>query len=884
MKEKKEYLAFISYSRKDEKWAEWLQNKLEFYQLPAYVREERPDLPNHLRPIFRDVTDLEPGYLSENIEKALKASRFLIVICSPNAVKSKWVDLEIQTFAHYNGESGVIPFIVEGIPHADNKEEECLPESLLRITENKEKLGANVNELSRDYAAVKLVAAMLGLRIDKLWQRYLRAEEEEKERILRERNHLQKVQSFFLAEKAIAVNKQGDSFTARLLALEALPKNLSEPDRPYVAQAEAALRMAAASEDAIIHLPKSVQHMRIAANGKWCAVALHDGRTLVYDLSSGGIIHTLQSHQPMISDIAISPDDRLIATVSVDKSLILWDVESGQMAGCILLANAGINYYHSNYLAFSPDSKLIAMQQKSQIMIWNTRTRKLKRSIPLKNESSGPIFFNGDGSKIYMASEYGVASWMTATGMKLSDKSTLFGWPFHVSPDGKKIIFTTEEEVKIWEIDPFRHYKSFPIPDIFTIRFSADGKAFSTYSLNSGSALWDMETGEQLLMVGNDLPGTCHVTLDNSRLVCEGEFCIYIRRWHQKPFITEYTDGDSYPYLSHFSPDRQQLLAYSWNISDHCAWKMIWNTADGTLVSKQKQDGYFEYENYLALSPDGSLIAYFKERPDWRENGSPDPEPGVIYGTIIVADAWNGDILHELPATADDLKNFMFSYDNQWFAASHWGRFYLWNLKSGKTKILREDMKGKNPRIEPTFFTTVSFSPDNRHIAAEGSNWDGYINLVWDIETETFREFEVEGYSIDSNIAYSPDGALMAMHFKDGIHIMDTSTLETIRKIMVEKTEHLSFSPDGRTLITDTNKGCIEVYDVATGKLLIDYQTEVLGARFSSDGHSIYTHLGQSIYLWHHPTLQELIDEQRERFSNRPFTAEEKEQYLLEEL
>lgn len=59
---KKEYLAFISYKREDVEWAEWLQNKLEFYKLPTYVMKENPALPEKLRPIFRDVTDLEPGF------------------------------------------------------------------------------------------------------------------------------------------------------------------------------------------------------------------------------------------------------------------------------------------------------------------------------------------------------------------------------------------------------------------------------------------------------------------------------------------------------------------------------------------------------------------------------------------------------------------------------------------------------------------------------------------------------------------------------------------------------------------------------------------------------------------------------------------------------
>lgn len=57
-------------------------------------------------------------------------------------------------------------------------------------------------------------------------------------------NELKIVHSLYLAEKANNLVSQGNSITARLLALEALPKFNNEPDRPYVPEAEYALRNA----------------------------------------------------------------------------------------------------------------------------------------------------------------------------------------------------------------------------------------------------------------------------------------------------------------------------------------------------------------------------------------------------------------------------------------------------------------------------------------------------------------------------------------------------------------------------------------------------------------------------------------------------------------
>lgn len=122
--------AFISYKREDEKWAEWLQRKLEGYKLPTILKKTNPSLPRHLRPIFRDKTDLGGGILSDELEKQLQNSEFLIVICSPHASRSEWVNKEIQVFIDEGRLGNIIPFIVEGLPHAGSAVEECFPQAL----------------------------------------------------------------------------------------------------------------------------------------------------------------------------------------------------------------------------------------------------------------------------------------------------------------------------------------------------------------------------------------------------------------------------------------------------------------------------------------------------------------------------------------------------------------------------------------------------------------------------------------------------------------------------------------------------------------------------------------------------------------------------------
>ncbi len=96
------YKAFISYSHEDEEWAKWLHKTLESYRLPRRLigqTTEQGTVPSRLSPIFRDRDELASATdLGKAIRAALAASERQIVICSPAAARSKWVNEEILAF------------------------------------------------------------------------------------------------------------------------------------------------------------------------------------------------------------------------------------------------------------------------------------------------------------------------------------------------------------------------------------------------------------------------------------------------------------------------------------------------------------------------------------------------------------------------------------------------------------------------------------------------------------------------------------------------------------------------------------------------------------------------------------------------------------------
>lgn len=185
------YWAFISYSHRDSAIASALQRALETYRLPRrLVGRATPhgDVPPFLKPIFRDRDELQAGTdLKSSVRAALARSRFLIVVCSPEAARSPWVNQEIIEFKRLHGESRVLAVIAAGEPFASGipgrEADECFPEALrfaldaagLPRGDPLEPIAADLRPQGdgKRLATLKLVAGMVsaGISVDELVQR-----------------------------------------------------------------------------------------------------------------------------------------------------------------------------------------------------------------------------------------------------------------------------------------------------------------------------------------------------------------------------------------------------------------------------------------------------------------------------------------------------------------------------------------------------------------------------------------------------------------------------------------------------------------------------------------------------------------------------------------
>ncbi len=187
------YKAFITYAHRDEEKARWLRKKLEGFRVPKHLIGKSSafgPVPARLYPIFRDRDELAgAAQLGPLIEQALHDSSHLIVLCSPHAVKSRWVNEEIRMFKAMGKADRVLCLVLEGEPMVSDaggdENRECLPLAVRRkineageITDDKHEPGAA--DLREDADGekdgfLKIIAGLLGVGLDELKQRDLLA-------------------------------------------------------------------------------------------------------------------------------------------------------------------------------------------------------------------------------------------------------------------------------------------------------------------------------------------------------------------------------------------------------------------------------------------------------------------------------------------------------------------------------------------------------------------------------------------------------------------------------------------------------------------------------------------------------------------------------------
>ena len=165
------YNAFISYSHneRDTYIAKKLHFMLEHYRIPRKISSASGK--THFTRVFRDQEELTlSSNLTEDIKEALENSEFLIVICSPKAAQSMWVEKEIELFLRSHDRNKVLLVLADGEP------EDAFPDIIKKYTEPMagDVRGNNKREINKKMKTeiLRIIAPMLSCTYDSLKQRH----------------------------------------------------------------------------------------------------------------------------------------------------------------------------------------------------------------------------------------------------------------------------------------------------------------------------------------------------------------------------------------------------------------------------------------------------------------------------------------------------------------------------------------------------------------------------------------------------------------------------------------------------------------------------------------------------------------------------------------
>jgi serine/threonine protein kinase len=282
---------------------------------------------------------------------------------------------------------------------------------------------------------------------------------------------------------------------------------------------------------------------------------------------------------PSVNSVAFSPDSKMIATSSDDKTIKLWNLNgrklqtfTGHRGDSVILGGV-------SSVVFSPDGKMLASGSFDEtVKLWSLDGRELQT-------------FTGHSNRV---------------------TSVAF------SPDGKMLASSSDDKsVKLWSLDG-RQIQTLGHSDCVTsVAFSPDGKMLASSSEDNSVKLWSLDGRQIQTFTGHSNLVTSVAFSPDGKMLASSSWDNSVKLWSlDGRQIQTFTGHSDFVTSVAFSPDGKMLAS-----SSRDNGVKLWSL-DGRQI--QAFEGHTKGVRSLAFSPDGKLIAtvsWDKTVKLWKING-----------------------------------------------------------------------------------------------------------------------------------------------------------------------------------------------------------------------------------------------------------------------